>query len=153
MVILINGVPQGGSGGGGTGDVVVDDPTPTLTLINSAGGANLRRWQIGVNTSGELLFDSQNDAGVSYGRPIVSNIFNGGLVMSGPVASSSAMSCIHLGMGEMPFASIPASALGVGTILNIQDSTVNTLGATVAGGGTFHVQARYNGTVWKVSAV
>jgi len=55
-----------------------------------------------------------------------------------------------LQLAEIAFASLPASARG--SLANVSDSTVNTPGATVAGGGTFHVLARYNGTAWIVVA-
>jgi hypothetical protein len=38
----------------------------------------------------------------------------------------------------------------LGTLANISDSTIATIGGTIAGGGTNHVLGRYNGTVWKV---
>jgi hypothetical protein len=38
----------------------------------------------------------------------------------------------------------------VGTLANISDSNTATIGGTIAGGGTNHVLARYNGTAWKV---
>jgi hypothetical protein len=40
----------------------------------------------------------------------------------------------------------------VGDLTNINDSTVNTVGAVITGGGTFKVLARWNGTNWKVVA-
>jgi hypothetical protein len=49
----------------------------------------------------------------------------------------------------MVFASLPASQ-PVGTLANISDSTIATIGGTIAGGGTNHVLGRYNGTAWKV---
>ncbi len=49
----------------------------------------------------------------------------------------------------VPFAGLPAT-FGVGTIACITDSTVNTMGAVVAGGGSFTVLAWYNGTNWTV---
>ncbi len=56
-----------------------------------------------------------------------------------------------LSVTEQAFASLPASP-PVGTLANISDSTVATVGSTVAGGGTNHVLARWNGTAWKVVA-
>lgn len=53
---------------------------------------------------------------------------------------------------ELAFASLATPPL-MGTLANISDSTVNTIGSTVAGGGTNHVLARWNGTVWKVIGV
>ena len=38
----------------------------------------------------------------------------------------------------------------VGTLANISDSTTDTPGDVVTGGGGKHVLARFNGTVWKV---
>jgi len=52
---------------------------------------------------------------------------------------------------EVAFAALPTGA-AVGTLANVSDSTTATVGQTVAGGGTNHVLARYNGTVWKVAA-
>jgi hypothetical protein len=53
-----------------------------------------------------------------------------------------------LQLGELPFASLPAAT--VGALANVSDSTTATIGGTVAGGGTNHILARYNGTAWKV---
>lgn len=50
----------------------------------------------------------------------------------------------------VPFAELPAGALGM--LACIMDSTVNTPGAIIAGGGTFAVLAWYNGTNWTVIA-
>jgi hypothetical protein len=38
----------------------------------------------------------------------------------------------------------------VGNLATVQDSTTNTPGAAIAGGGTFIVFARWNGTNWIV---
>jgi len=54
-------------------------------------------------------------------------------------------------MTEQTFASLPASP-AVGTMANVSDSTVATVGGTVAGGGSNHVLARWNGSIWKVVA-
>jgi hypothetical protein len=54
-----------------------------------------------------------------------------------------------LQLTEVAFASLPAGS-PVGTLANVSDSTIATIGGTVAGGGTNHVLARYNGTAWKV---
>jgi hypothetical protein len=40
----------------------------------------------------------------------------------------------------------------LGELMNVMDATVNTVGAVIAGGGTFNVLARWNGTNWKVVA-
>lgn len=50
---------------------------------------------------------------------------------------------------EVTFAKVPAHPL-IGQLVNISDSNTNTWGATVAGGGTDRVLARWNGTNWTV---
>jgi len=47
------------------------------------------------------------------------------------------------------FANLPAPPT-TGTIMCVSDSTVNTWGSVIAGGGTFIVLAFYNGTAWRV---
>jgi hypothetical protein len=49
----------------------------------------------------------------------------------------------------VPFAALPLAA-AKGTIACIIDSTVNTPGAVVAGGGAFSVLAWHNGADWTV---
>jgi hypothetical protein len=44
------------------------------------------------------------------------------------------------------------TTFGIGTIACITDSTVNTWGGVVAGGGTFTVLAWFDGANWKVMA-
>jgi hypothetical protein len=55
-------------------------------------------------------------------------------------------------LAEVPVATLPAGS-PVGTLANVSDSTTATIGGTIAGGGTNHVLARYNGTAWKVIGV
>lgn len=47
------------------------------------------------------------------------------------------------------FANLPASPM-IGDLAQVTDSSVNTLGATVAGGGIFRVLVWFNGTDWTV---
>jgi hypothetical protein len=47
------------------------------------------------------------------------------------------------------FADLPAS-ITRGTIACVSDSTVNTWGSIIAGGGTLTVLAFYNGSAWTV---
>ena len=56
---------------------------------------------------------------------------------------------VGLQFGSLAFAKLPATPQ-VGMVFCITDSTVNTWGSTVAGGGSFTVLAWYNGTAWKV---
>lgn len=56
----------------------------------------------------------------------------------------------RLVLDETAFTNLPAST--VGTLANVSDSNNAVVGGTVAGGGTNHVLARYNGSTWKVVA-
>lgn len=54
----------------------------------------------------------------------------------------------------VPFANVPAcSAALLGREQQFTNSTVNTFGATIAGGGAFGVKGRCNGTNWTVEAI
>lgn len=46
------------------------------------------------------------------------------------------------------FANLPTPVTGM--IACVSDSTVNTWGTVIAGGGTYTVLAFYNGTAWRV---
>jgi len=49
------------------------------------------------------------------------------------------------------FANLPPSP-AAGMVACVSDSSINTWGSTIAGGGTFNVLAFYNGTNWTVAA-
>jgi hypothetical protein len=51
-----------------------------------------------------------------------------------------------------PFANhmVSGSRSTIGNLATISDSTTKTPGAVIAGGGTFNVLARWNGTDWVV---
>lgn len=57
-----------------------------------------------------------------------------------------------IGSAEITFANRPASPY-VGMVCNFSDSTVSTFGGSVAGSGTNHVSARWNGTNWTVTGI
>jgi hypothetical protein len=97
------------------------------------------KWVI-LNT-GHLRgnIDNTYDIGAAAaGRP--KNIYVAGFVQAST-----------LQLPELAYASLPTGQ-PVGTLANISDSTIATIGGTIAGGGTNHVLGRYNGTVWKVVA-
>lgn len=54
-------------------------------------------------------------------------------------------------IAPIPFAKLP-SPFRTGMVACISDSTVNTWGSVIAGGGLFTVLAFYNGTNWTVLA-
>ena len=79
-----------------------------------------------------------------------------GLVQNQRLITQAVMSLAKLlqtGIGfqlkTVTFAQLPASPQ-TGMLCCITDSTVNTWGGVVAGGGTNKVLAWYNGTSWKV---
>jgi hypothetical protein len=148
-------LPGSGSGGGSaqpyTGNVLISDPNPGLVILDSDGSSGTNRWRIRIDDS-NFIIDSESAAGVSYGRPLSISVYNGGIQSYGPIVAQSSMSCSTMGITEMPFSSLPGS-VGIGTIANISDSTVNAIGGTIAGGGAFHVMGRWNGTAWKVAAL
>jgi hypothetical protein len=117
-----------------------------VTLLDQSGAANLRRWELKI-VGGDLQIDSQNDAGVSYSRPVVISLFNGGIQLTGNVVTQNQVGANSLNLSELPFANAPAGP-NLGHLANFNNSTVNTFGAVIAGGGTFHVLARWNGTNW-----
>lgn len=51
------------------------------------------------------------------------------------------------------FSQLPAANVASGQTRTITDSTVNTWGATIAGGGSYRVLGYSNGTNWTVAAV
>lgn len=55
-----------------------------------------------------------------------------------------------LSLGAVPFGTVLGASPGA--LANFNNSTVNTIGATIAGGGSFNVLGRFNGTIWKVAA-
>jgi len=58
---------------------------------------------------------------------------------------------VPVNIAPVRYASLPAcNAAAEGTFATVNDSTVNTYGAQIAGGGTYHVPAYCNGTHWMV---
>jgi hypothetical protein len=124
MVILINGVP---SGGGGL-------PTAPLgqVLISQGDGVPPIFSAAPVATSGWHTTSADYNSYVC-------------------TINEGALRAVKVHPYERTYAGIGAGEF-VGELSNISDSTVNTPGAVIAGGGTFHVLARWNGTNWKVVA-
>lgn len=52
-------------------------------------------------------------------------------------------------VGTVPFANLPQSPV-TGSLITVTDSTTNTWGATISGGGSNQVLAYFNGTHWTV---
>jgi len=124
---------------------------PNLLLINPTGPPDQRRWQIG-SVGTDFVIDYQNDAGVSAGRKVYISAFNGSISLSPGASVDATGGGVQAGF----FAPVPNTVAGhaghrnVGNLVTITDSTTNTAGAVIAGGGTFNVLARWNGTNWIV---
>ena len=133
---------------GSMSNVTIAAPLAPLTFIDTNGSPGLRRWQIRINGY-DLEIDSQNDAGVSYGRPVRISLFNGGIHTYGAIVSAVAgVGGNWMVLYERTVAALPTGE-SVGTLANVSDSTVTTDGAVVSGGGTNHVLVRFDGTSWR----
>jgi len=111
-----------------------------------------------------VISDSEIIAGCTLSGDVI--FFNGGRGSEGTSAASHAaganVACVVTAAGllqyaarlspEVTFANRPTSP-PVGAVANISDSNTNTFGATVAGSGSNHVLARWNGTNWTVCGV
>jgi len=146
----------GSSGGGGLTEIpepLVLSGTATqasLILIHESAASDNRRWKIGCLDPNYLTFDQETDAGAHQSRMFYFTR-NGGAQFMATLGVAGILTTPQLSMGERPFAAVVPS--GVGDLVNFLDSTVNTIGSTIAGGGSFHVLGRWNGTIWKVIGV
>ena len=148
-----------GSSSGGAAAVTIPEPLvlssavagePAVVLIDEAQPIDQRRWRIQALPGGYLCFDSENDAGALSHRGLYIAHATGNLTCSQAINGYVVQISNRLEMSEVPFSTI---GLAPGALANISDSTVNTIGATIAGGGSFKVLGRCNGTVWKVIGV
>jgi hypothetical protein len=117
---------SGFSGGGGAGSVtVVGSGNLTSTAIVTGGGAQTLQT-----------------------ASVTSTLSSGGsMVLAGTLTTGSGGGTGVVALTPGTFASLPASPTK-GMIAAITNSTVNTFGATVAGGGSNSVLAWYNGSAW-----
>jgi hypothetical protein len=172
---LITGVLTGQiiikPGGGGAGIAAGSDAVlNSLTIgspANAAQTGDIRladqgriKWRATNGVSDaigmEASFDGCVIAPVGFGYvSIGTNFVQPGQDNSATLGQATArwqkVFCTYIAPIETTFAALPANPT-VGALANISDSTVNTAGSTVVGGGTNHVLARYNGTIWKVVA-
>jgi hypothetical protein len=130
--------------------VVLSSASPSIILIDSSQPADQRRWRISTLAGGFLNFDSENDAGglitrFMFFRRDFLTVNIAGAMQTQVIGVSN-----RIDMSEVPVATVNGQAAG--TLANFSDSTTAVIGGTVAGGGTNHVLARWNGTVWKVVA-
>ena len=144
------------TGGGGSATIpkplVLNSPVagePGIVLIDESAGVDQRRYHIW--SSGAFLnIDAENDSGSQVARVYMKR--NGDFVSNAVMQAIIMIISRALTMFEGPLANL-AGVTDLGSLANISDSTVNTIGSTVVGGGANHVLARYNGSVWKVIGV
>ncbi len=120
-----------GAGGGGAGTVtVVASGNLTNTALVTGGGNQLAQT-----------------------ASITSTLSSGGnMILAGTLTTGNGGGTGVVALSPGTFASLPASPTK-GMIAAITNSTVNTFGATVAGGGVNNVLAWYNGSAWTVIGV
>jgi hypothetical protein len=123
-----------------------------VTLVDPTQPADQKRWSIYPLPGGYLVFDAENDAGSQVARAFYLNRATGQLITNQAIQAPAVVLGVRLDLNETPLAGQPGGQV-VGALANISDSTVNTWGATVVGGGSFHVLARWNGTIWKVVGI
>jgi hypothetical protein len=123
-----------------------------------AGGSGVCYFADVANNSGHIAnsfsqaiqFDSVNSAGTDIFTSVRSNPQNSLEVSSGG-SPGSAFGTIR----QVPttFANLPACGSAVeGTTSTVTDSSVNTWGSTIGGGGTNHILAYCDGSHWTVAA-
>lgn len=120
----------------------------------TAPASNKIKW---YSDSTDKRFHDRNDTGAT-GTTVVANTgttnqFVTGVSTSGVITTAqpnfSNLTGTAIVATEIAFSAKPGSP-ATGTMVNFSDSNTNTWGATVAGGGSNHVLARYNGTNWTV---
>lgn len=136
----------------------------TATASNSTGLYNLVAGYTNVNQSGTAgyrslwlpVFEQGLGSGIHYLIDAgTSTLANGGGTYTSKLTvddNGNLKTTSSIGSSEITYANRPASPY-TGQICNFSDSTVNTWGATVAGSGSNHVAARYNGTNWTVIGI
>lgn len=141
---------------------LLEGAQPSLTLRDAGGPPNNRGWivrtEIGDGVD-RLVFRAVNDAGVPYASYFLLTPFGGGFQSSGNGSiegklgsSQQILTNRYFEALEQPLAGLPPPDYGVGALANISDSNTAVLGAVIAGGGTNHVLARYDGAAWRVVA-
>jgi hypothetical protein len=120
-------------------------PTVTCKQATASGGASLPTAPLG-----QVLISQ--GAGVA---PIFSSQWNPGSAAYSEFALTIPSGTIR-GFKMHPYEKTVAQ-IGVGEFIgelaNFSNSTVNTIGSNIVGGGTNHVLGRWDGTNWKVIGV
>ena len=101
----------------------------------------------GAGAGGRFLF--RTSVAGSSGSSL--NGYTERLAIGSTISASVPFDATSLRGRAVPFANLPAPAVE-GMLVAITDSTTNTWGATITGGGAFHVLGYFNGTNWTVAA-
>jgi len=114
--------------------------------------ANDLQWELRADGS-DFIIDCQTPAGVTIGnRRIYVSAFNGNLSLGSSISNFEAGDGMHgyfVGLQPAPVSGHNGHKQ-IGAVVNISDSSTNTPGAVIVGGGSFGVLARWNGTNWIV---
>jgi|SRR6187399_230805 len=165
IFINVGSDSSGGSGGGSLptapkGQVLVSQGAgipPIFSselLLRNPSDVTGNNWKLNVDTGGNLLIRLFNDAGTFVGgRSINIDPYSATIASTagGVQCANNGVSALVISFLARPFANAVAGAQGaIGNLVVVTDSTVNTSGSTVSGGGTFTVLIRWDGTNWKV---
>lgn len=154
--------------------LLIGDPAfnqATIEIDNTAGGSLTLSQGSGplstiqLSGDGYLAIQSRNSSGTIYSTirldPLgvgitIEDTHNFGLIGAALfTANADPKQYVQWGYlpgAEITFASKPSTPF-VGQLVNFSNSTVNTWGATIAGGGSNHVLGRWNGTNWTVVGI
>ena len=158
-VVRLTDLESLSGGGGSSGYLTLATPNQTVTqtptfsqgLIIENGEENPFMWYNFPGPSETMsfiyyaMFVSAYSGTVTAGQGITYDVSTDTLHADNFSVSAT------LTMGFTPFSGLPASPT-VGQIQAITDSTVNTWGSIIAGGGSYPVIGYYNGTNWTVTS-
>jgi hypothetical protein len=123
---------------------------PSVLLINPTGPPDQRRWEL-KSSGTDFVIDYQNDAGISQGRKVYISAWNGSITLSAGASFEAGAGGVSAGFLQLVSSTVAGQIhRNLGVLANLEDSTTNTPGAVIAGGGSFNVLARWNGTNWIV---
>ena len=111
-------------------------------------------WRVSVEAGGNLDIQRANADGTAGWPGLTMDPYTGGLssIYGGFAALNGTVSAQQVVFVVLTYADalrLPGRGT-VGTLMTISDSTTKTPGDVIAGGGSFNVLARWNGTNWIV---
>lgn len=137
---------------------------PTLEFLDLDG--LIRNWSIrnqggafrlrdSISAVDQFVIDSQTGSITAVGTGAhVFGTTNTVTMQAGTLTATVAITAGGLMCaGSYTVGTLPSAAANTGKFANVTDSSVTTLGNTVAGGGANNVEVRSNGSNWRVSAI